>query len=358
MNEIADAALDWRLHNYAFGKPGASGRIRTCNEDFAVDELPLVEPDGEGEHLWVRVRKNGANTQWVAARLADALGVAHREVSFAGRKDRHAVCTQWFSARVVGPERSGWAGRLPAGIEVLETGRHRRKLKRGALRGNRFTIVIRDLAGETDTLPGRLAHLRAEGVPNFFGEQRFGHAGANLERAAEMFSSRRRRVPRARRELYLSAARAQIFNAVLAHRVADASWNQLQPGDVAALDGSRSVFAVDELDESLRARNAALDVHPSGPLWGRGEPATKLEVRELEQRIAGRHQVLADGLAASGLQQARRPLRVRVNGLEAERGPRTLTLRFDLPPGSFATAVLRELVNYVSGPPAAAAGST
>ncbi len=350
MIETAQVRYDWQLHNYAFGEPRARGLIKARCEDFRVDEIALIEPDGAGEHLWVHLQKTGANTQWVAARLAEALAVAPREVSFAGRKDRYAVCTQWFSARIVGTEPKDWEARLPVGIKVLTARRHGRKLRRGTLRGNRFRIVIRELGGEVETLAERVAHIRAEGVPNFFGEQRFGRDGANLAAAHQLFSGRRGRLTRARREMYFSAARAQIFNAVLAHRVADASWNQLLLGDVAALDGTRSVFPVAEVDEELGDRNAALDVHPSGPLWGRGSPSSTLAVQKLEMAIAARHPVLADGLAAGGVQQARRALRIKVNDLRFEFGEGAATVSFSLPAGSYATAVLREVLQYETGP--------
>lgn len=351
----ADTAAcdDWRLYNYAFGEPRASGTIRGRCEDFQVDEIPAVTADGEGEHLLLHVRKTGANTEWVAARLAESLGVARREISFAGRKDRHAICTQWFSARVVGEVPAGWQDSLPGDVEVLSANRHRRKLRRGTLAGNRFTIVVRDLAGEVETLTSRIAHVRAEGVPNFFGEQRFGRGGSNLVGARRYFQQPRARLPRARREMFLSAARAQVFNALLAQRMADASWNQLLPGEMAMLDGSRSVFSVADVDPTLRSRCASLDIHPSGPLWGRGVAASKSTALQLEQAVATRYSELTRGLEAAGLEHARRALRVAVRDLEADMADGILTLRFSLAPGSYATAVLREILNYQVAPVAA-----
>ena len=178
----ADARQPFGL-SYAFGEPRISGRIRTRCEDFKVDEITAVSPDDEGEHLLLQLRKVGINTDWLAARLAEAFGVSRREVSYAGRKDRHAVTTQWFSVRQTDARPDGWQTRLPENVDVLAVHRHRRKLRRGALAGNRFVIVVRDLDGEVESLPARVEHIKAEGVPNYFGEQRFGHQLGNLASA-------------------------------------------------------------------------------------------------------------------------------------------------------------------------------
>lgn len=332
--------------SYAFGEPAISGRIRSHPEDFKVDEISAVTPDGEGEHMLLLVRKTGANTDWVAARLAEAFDASRRDVSYAGRKDRHAITTQWFSVLQTAQEAADWQTRLPHNIEILESHRHRRKLRRGTLAGNRFAIVLRDLAGDVATLESRVHHIKAEGVPNYFGEQRFGRDGSNLAAAQQMFSGKRARLPRNRREMLLSAARSYIFNAVLARRVADATWNQLVTGDVAGLAGSQSIFKVDDIDETLRLRAASHDIHPTGPLWGRGLPASTGAILELETQLAERHKELARGLEKAGLAQSRRPLRLSVPDLQIEFADDAAELRFTLQPGSYATVVLRELLNY------------
>lgn len=347
MSPVADHLSAWDsllAQSYAFGEPCVAGRIRSRVEDFQVDEISSVTPDGEGEHLLVHIRKSGANTDWVAGQLARALGIERRDVGYAGRKDRHAVTTQWFSARLPGVEPSGWQQQLPPGVAVLASERHRRKLRVGSLRGNRFKIVIRDLDGETETLAARAQHVAAEGVPNYFGTQRFGRGGSNLSAARAMFAEPRRRIARGRRGLLLSAARAYIFNAVLARRVADASWNCLLTGDVAGLAGSHSVFAVPEVDDTLRQRILRQDIHPTGPLWGRGDLMSRAAVRELELAMAGRDQEFAAGLEAAGLEQARRPLRLIVEDLALQVSGDVARISFALTAGGYATAVLRELV--------------
>jgi tRNA pseudouridine13 synthase len=246
----------------ALGAPVASGRVRSEPEDFVVDELLGFPPAGEGPHCLLRVRKRGANTEWVARELARHGGCRPFDVGFAGLKDRHAVTTQWFTVPRGKRAPGDWLGVSGEGYAVLEAHAHQRKLPRGALAGNHFELRIRDVAGDRDALAARLADLGRLGAPGYFGPQRFGHGLSNLARiAAGDF--------RTDRAFGLSAARSLVFNAVLARRVADGSWATLEAGDVANLDGKGSVFDVVAPDEALHARVAALDVHPTGPM-GRG----------------------------------------------------------------------------------------
>lgn len=325
--------------------PAIHGHLRTRPEDFEVEELLPFDLAGQGEHVWLRIRKRGMNTDRVAQVLARAAGVPRRAIGYAGMKDRHAVAVQWFSVHLPGREAPAWDG-LGAGIEVLESTRHTRKLQTGALSGNRFVIVLRECAGDRDACARRIEELRRRGVPNYFGEQRFGRDSANVERAWAMFAGERIR-DRHLRGVYLSAARAFLFNEVLARRVADGTWDTTLEGEVFILDGSRSYFLDDGTDATLPQRLAQGDIHPSGPLWGKGEPPTRGLARAREEEIAARHAELAAGLAWADLRQERRALRVFPRELAAEwLDATTWQLRFALPSGSYATAVLRELADY------------
>jgi tRNA pseudouridine13 synthase len=228
---------------------------------------------------------------------------------------------------------------------LLQVERHSRKLKRGALRGNRFRLRIRRLQGDRQTLEARLQALAAGGVPNYFGEQRFGRDGDNVEMARRLFAGELKGIDRHRRGLYLSAARSHLFNRVLAQRVARGDWNQAIPGDAMMLDGRSATFRTTEPDPEIRQRVAAQEIHPTGPLWGRGDPMTELAALELEQGVAAQHPDLAAGLLQHGLEQERRALRLRVQDLQwgwPEDGQ--LEIAFQLPAGGYATTVLRELV--------------
>jgi tRNA pseudouridine13 synthase len=229
-------------------------------------------------------------------------------------------------------------------LRVLDVARHARKLPRGALAGNRFGLVLRDVRGDRTAIDTRLCLLRDTGCPNAFGGQRFGHDGGNVAAALAMFGGRR--VRRDQRGLLLSAARSALFNRVLAARIDDDSWHRGLDGDVWMLDGSHSVFGPEPMSPTLAGRAGASDIHPTGPLWGRGDPrvdgaARAIELGALEDPEATR---LRAGLEAAGLRQERRALRVRVAGLAWRwTGPDVLALEFELPAGSYATAVLAQL---------------
>ncbi|MCC8999551.1 MAG: tRNA pseudouridine(13) synthase TruD [Candidatus Contendobacter sp.] len=330
---------------YAYGQPHLSGRLRATPEDFQVREELDFSLDGAGEHAWLWVRKRGANTEWVVKRLAEWAGVAPSAVSYAGLKDRHAVTEQWFSVHLPGRAEPDWTAGDDPDFTVLKAVRHSRKLRRGALSGNTFRIVIRELDGDPAELATRLNLIAAHGVPHYFGEQRFGREGGNLERAEAMLSGREKVRDRHRRSLYLSAARSELFNAVLARRVHDQNWNQALPGEVLMLAGSHSIFAAAEVDETLQQRVAAFDVHPTGPLWGVGELRSSGAVRELEESVAATLPIFRDGLAAAGLDQERRALRLMAQDAALEwPEPRTAVISFRLPAGAYATTVVRELV--------------
>ena len=316
--------------------------LRATAEDFVVEEDLGFAPSGSGQHLLLRVRKREANTAWVARSLARVAGCREFEVGYAGLKDRRAVAVQWFSvprsARV-----ADWSAVRGEGFEVLEAHPHARKLPRGALAGNRFAVRARIGSGAGPALAARLgprlAQLTARGVPNYFGPQRFGRDGANLARPPGSGGGLRRE----QRGFVLSAARSALFNAVLAARVADGSWEGLLPGELAVLEGRGSIFAVPDPDAQLAARCARLEIHPTGPMWGAGEPATHSQVRALEAAVAAGLAEEAELCAGAGMRQERRSLRLRVHELGCEDEPGAVWLRFRLGRGCFATAVLREL---------------
>jgi len=332
----------------AHGTPPVSGAVRVEPEDFVVREWLGFEADGEGDHWLLTVRKRGANTHWVAKQLARQAGIHPRDVGFAGLKDRNAVTEQSFTLPVRTAV-SDWSGVSGDGFEVVRAQRHRRKLKRGALRGNDFDLVVRSLAGEVQAVGERIATIAAKGVPNYFGPQRFGHGGGNLLRARQWLGGEIDLADRFERGFALSAARAALFNTVLARRVTDGTWNTLLDGDVANLNGTQSIFRVDQVDAVLSERCERMDVHPSGSLWGRGELPSQGQVALLERQVADEEATLAGGLAKAGLEQERRSLRLPVMNLDWRIEADRLHLKFRLPRGAFATAVLHELIENVFG---------
>lgn len=339
--------LESAIHDLpcAWGRPVVAGRLRVSPEDFQVTELPLVEPAGAGEHAWLLVRKRLENTEAVARRLAGVAGVAPRQVSYAGLKDRNAVTEQWFSVHLPGRPEPDWRGFNSDSVSLLRQSRHPRKLRRGALRGNAFRLCVRKVRGDSDELEQRLRQIAAEGVPNYFAEQRFGRGAGNLQTAERLFAGTAGRLSRHRRGLALSAARAFLFNQVLGERVRTRSWNRALPGEALQLSGSHSWFVAEAVDPELEQRLCVMDVQPTGPLVGAGDTPVRGSCRELEERILVPYESWCAGLARAGLRQERRALRLAVDSLEwAWPQPDCLELAFSLTAGAYATGVLRELL--------------
>jgi tRNA pseudouridine13 synthase len=332
---------DWQR---TFGERIHACHIRTENTDFQVREQLGFSLSGDGEHDYLQVEKDGANTAWVVRGLAKYAGVAVSDVGYAGLKDRHAITTQWFSVRRPAGIKADWLKLELEGVRVVQVDRHQRKLRRGAHTGNHFYIALRNLTGTLGGLSERLMQLRHGGVPNYFGEQRFGRDGGNLNLASDLFAGKR--LSRSERSIALSAARSFLFNHILEDRVMNGTWDSLLPGDCANLDGSSSFFTVDGVNAELQRRCNVLDIHPTGALWGTGALQSTGDVAEQEKSIGNCFPEFCDGLANARIQQTRRGLRLTVRDLTWEQNSDTLWLRFYLTRGAFATAVLREIANY------------
>jgi len=310
----------------AYPDSGASATLKRLNEDFIVTELPLQLPSGEGEHIWLDIEKNGANTAFVAQQLAEAIGVQERDVGYAGLKDRHAITRQWFSIYL--PNRKG-IGETPdlTGLQhpefkVLRQSRHVKKLRPGDLQGNRFRIVLRDVSGDRNAIEANLKAVASHGAPNYFGAQRFGHGGGNVAQGRAMLAREMRVRDPKKKGIYLSAVRSFVFNEVLALRIRQGLWGKTLPGDV--------------MDEAGR---------PTGPLWGRGRVITTDQVQALENGVAERHAILCDGMEHAGLDQERRALVASPVDMSWE-WPQAdqLVLTFSLAAGNYATSVLNEIL--------------
>jgi tRNA pseudouridine13 synthase len=308
-----------------------AGAIRQQIEDFVVHELLGFEFSGEGEHDYLHVEKRAANTEWVSRQLATFAGVPARDIGYSGMKDRHAVTRQWFS--VPRWNKPDWQQLEIDGVRVLEQQRHHRKLKRGAHQSNYFRIVMRGDLSTASGIEARLAAIAESGVPNYFGEQRFGRGGANLALADQWAAGKR--LPRHKRSIAISSARSFLFNQNLQQRVHQQTWNRMLPGDVANLNGSGSVFTVESVDDDIERRCREMDLHPAGILWGEG--ASKAGIAE-------DHLPWCAALENARVKAAHRSLRLRLKAFTWTLDAESLTLEFSLRRGAFATAVLRELV--------------
>lgn len=329
---------------YAHGEPLANGILRTHAEDYIVDEIPLLEPDGAGEHVWLKIRKRHTNTDFIAKQLQKLADVKSMAVSYAGMKDRHALTTQWFSVHLPTTEEPDWQSLASDEIEIVEVKRHSRKLRRGTLLGNRFTIQIRDIEVDQDALMQRAESIKKHGVPNFFASQRFGHAGGNLNKALAMFEGDRR-IKRHQRSIYLSTARSLLFNYILSERVNNKTWHSLQVGDICLRTGRRGFFPVEELDEELLQRLAVGEIHPTAPLWGTGELPVSNEIKALEEKLPIEFPSWCEGLEKVALKMERRELRLMPEDFTIELNDAGVRMSFGLPAGCYATSVIRELFN-------------
>lgn len=333
---------------YAYGRPTHSGVLRASPDDFRVDEILSFTPNGSGEHVFLRIEKTGDNTEYVARRLARFAAVPVSAIGYAGLKDRHGRTSQWFSVSLPGRPVPDWSAFETETVRILTTTRNQRKLRRGAVAANRFEITVRSVTADPDALDDRLARIASGGVPNYFGPQRFGHDGGNVTAAVRMLAPGcdARRVSRHQRSLYLSAARAYLFNRMLGERVASGTWNRAIPGDVYMFSTGHSLFHGEATNPDIIERIGRGEIHAAGTLWGSGERLVADQALAIEDRALSDQCDLCRGLEQAGLRAAMRPLRVRPSELAWQLDPAaTLALRFTLPPGAYATTVLREILD-------------
>ncbi len=339
----------YQLHELplAFSQLPLSAQFRTVPEDFIVDEELGFTPAGEGEHAFLHIRKRGRNTEDLARALARHSNVPRNSVSYAGLKDRNAVTSQYFSVHLPGKDDPDWQDMADSSIEFLSINRHRKKIRRGGLQKNSFRLLLREFAGNRELTEKRLLQIERDGVPNYFTAQRFGHNANNLQYANEILAQGRRIKDRFKRNIYFSAARSWLFNLVLAERIKNSTWNKAIQGDSMMLNGSRSCFHIDAVNEEIQNRVDALDISPTGPLWGRGSSMLTDEAAKVEMASLSDWQRWKEGLEKAGQQMARRSLRMSVADLSWNWPEENqLELKFSLPPGCYATAVLRELGKF------------
>lgn len=337
--------MDMSRLTWLYGEPLSTGKLKANPEDFIVEEDLGFEPDGEGEHLLVRIRKNGCNTQFVAEQLARFAGIHPRLVSYAGLKDRHAVTEQWFCLHLPGKEDPDLSQFALEGCEVVRAARHRKKMRIGTLKGNAFTLVLRQLShlGDIET---RLQNILLQGVPNYFGEQRFGRGGNNLVQARKWANNEIRVKERPKRSFYLSASRSAMFNIIASRRLADNTYRQVMLGDALQLSGRGSWFvATEEEFDSLQPRVDSNELLITAPLPGDGPLGTREVAEVFEQGCLTDCNELLSLIKRERVEPARRAIMLQPLHMSWKSWDEaTLELKFWLPAGSFATSVVRELM--------------
>ncbi|MCU7959955.1 MAG: tRNA pseudouridine(13) synthase TruD [gamma proteobacterium symbiont of Bathyaustriella thionipta] len=331
---------------YAYGRPAGRARIKTRAEDFQVDEIPYVAAAGQGEHLYVRIRKRGTNTAWLAQQLAQLAGITDRDVGYAGLKDRQALTTQWFSLHLPKGEMPDLSALENEDIQVLESVWSEQKLHPGDLSGNRFQLILREVSASDEEMQKRSGLIQQQGVPNYFMAQRFGHNDHNLQQAERLLNGKIK-LKRSERGFLFSAARSLLFNLVLAERVRQNNWNQVLQGDWLSINGTDAGQMVFAVNEELSQRVDKAELHPSGPLWGKDceHEHVRKAAATLEKQALAAYQIWQQGLERFGLRCDRRPLRVIPQSFSCQKlAQDQWQLDFQLPPGSYATALVRELV--------------
>ncbi len=328
--------------------PGIDGQIRTVPEDFQVEERPLYLPCGEGEHLYVAITKRGLSTPDLVRRLSSTMDVKTQAIGVAGLKDARAVTTQMVSLQGINPEQISRLRIDDTVLNVQVLGRHRNRLRTGHHAGNRFRLVIRNVAGHAaETVPAVLQQLSTRGVPNYFGPQRQGKDGENYRIGALLLHDARRRekMSRATRIWYLNSYQSFLFNRILAHRID--RLDKVIVGDWAMKSDNGACFQVEDAEKE-QSRADRFEISPTGILfgsrvsWANGEPG-RIEEAVIAEAGATKESLVA-AAKACGFRGERRALRVPLAELEWSLRGDILALSFSLPPGAYATSVLRELM--------------
>ncbi len=350
-------ACDW---HYLFGKPTCRAQFKTTLSDFLVEEDLGYALSGEGEHTYVQIQKTNLNTAYVAEQLAKFTQLPLRQISYAGRKDKYATTTQWFGVHNPQHKPLVWRDFTLDGVQVLDAQQHHKKLKVGALKGNQFTIRLRQCE-HLDNLLERIVLVASDGVPNYYGQQRFGEMhyrdehgqsgvklGGNLTLAAELVAGRPIK-NRNKRSLAISALRSWLFNRAVSARIEQQLFSVPLTGDAFILNGSNSFFVADNIDDLIIKRLAEGDIHLSAPLSGAGQLITKAASHAFESDLLSGYPEVTETLTKLGLKQERRALRLLPQDLTCEplsEQEGDCVLRFYLPSGTFATSVLRELCQW------------
>lgn len=358
---------------YLHGEPLVKATLKQELSDFQVNEILSFEPSGNGEHTFLHIEKTGLNTAFVAEEIAKFAKIPLRAVSYAGRKDKYATTSQWFGvyfggkqhasrkSSVVKPADIDWSALQIEGLRILNVTYNDKKLRLGAIKENQFTIVLRNMSEfDHNALTERIALIEQKGVPNYFGNQRFGELikadgsvqlGGNLALAEKLVNGEDIR-NRNKKSMAVSALRSWLFNHFVSYRLANTQYMQVFDGDVLSLSGSNSFFIheqnSEQSEETLKRLNLR-DVNITAPLWGKGKLDAKAQALVFEHEKALEHEAVCEALVNLGLEQQRRPILVFPKNLSFEVFENTLTLKFSLPSGCFATSVIREIAEVSTG---------
>lgn len=328
---------------FAFGNGNIQGDIKTSNLDFkVVEELPF-QPSGKGEHLFVKVTKEGCNTEWVAKQLQRFAGLSSRDIGYAGKKDRHSISTQWFSLHLPGKELDLSTFEHPS-ITIIDSQRHNKKLRVGSVKRNQFEIVVRNLTGLLDQ--NQIENISKFGFPNYFGPQRFGREFNNLEKARALLVDVVKIKNRNLKGLVISSARSLLFNLQLAERLNQNNWIKAIAGDCMILNESQSYYQLEDVTDAEQHRLDSGDTHVSGWMPGKQLSEAKSLAMESELLALNSFDKWLEGLVRLNVDSARRAYRVFPSELKIVQKGEQAHFSFSLPKGCFATSLLREFLVF------------
>jgi tRNA pseudouridine13 synthase len=348
-------SLSTQHWQYLHGGPLATGVIKQQPDDFIVEECLGFELTGEGEHHVLWIEKLNTNTAFVAEQLSAFSGIPLRDIAYAGRKDKYARTRQYFSVYQGKHSTPDWSRFSCPNVSILAVTRHNKKFRLGALAGNKFALIIRDFhIDDIDKLARRMELISQHGVPNYYGQQRFGEMhtsngirlNGNLDLALKMSQGEKIK-NRNKRSMAISALRSWLFNELVSKRIEHNLHQTILLGDALQLSGSNSFFVVKDNDDTsvLNERLKQKDIGLTAPLYGEGKAIVQSAARDFEEGAISGHSDLIDALAGLGLKQERRAIMLFPNDLKWHYESGTLHISFMLPAGSFATSVIHELVN-------------
>jgi tRNA pseudouridine13 synthase len=336
---------------YPYGEPHQTGVIKSQANDFRVVENLGFEPCGEGEHLFLCIEKTNLTTQDLIEQIAREFSVKPRDIGYSGLKDKQAVTQQWLSVHLPGQMNSV---EIPSSshYDLLQHGWHNRKIRSGSHRSNSFEVMVRGIVDLSNQTQHQIDDVKAFGIANYFGEQRFGARQDNVERAIHSFTNERRarKLSRTKRSLYISALRSFLFNQILSRRIEQNHWHQPLLGDVYMLSGSHSLFSGD-IDDSILDRYQQQDISSAVSLYGAGSSMLSETALALEEAVFHQYSEIVECLNAQKVKLQMRTTRVAVQSFDVIHDSDTQSLKVSatLPSGCFFTTLLKHFIDTSNG---------
>ena len=329
---------------------GIGGRIREISEDFIVEEIPAYEPNRAGEHLFINLTRSGMNTRYLMDKLASILELKKDDIGYAGLKDRYAVVTQTFSIffgyekPAIDDVKEIISNALPVTVNWAEY--HSKKIRSGHLRGNKFTIKVNKLdvsiSQAWELTEDILRTLKEQGLPNYYGPQRIGVEGNNMNRGYEIIKGRLRLRDRWLNRFLVSSYIDHIFNIYIAERIEKGFYDKLMLGDIAKKASTGGLFVVENLEEE-QLRYDCHEINFTAPIYGPKMWFAEKDSEKFERRILEEAEITLEELKKVKVRGSRRVGRINPE-IKVEKTDKGLKFQFSLPKGSYATTVLREIM--------------